>query len=68
MDQSKIMSVSTEAMDQLEPGERPHTLEEYSFDHFRLVSLASANVLNLCGYVSVCVHVCVCVWWWWCVK
>ncbi|KAK2149592.1 hypothetical protein LSH36_445g01001 [Paralvinella palmiformis] len=35
MDQSKLMSVLTETMDQLEPGERTHTLEEYSFDHFR---------------------------------
>ena len=54
MDQSKIMSVTTEAIDQLEPGERPHTLEEYSFDHFRLVKCIHISDINaeLCVYVT----------------
>ena len=41
----KIFAASQAALAQtnVEPSEKPHTLEEYSFDHFRLVNYVSTN-------------------------
>ena len=38
MEQSEKIFAHREAMAPTEPAEKPHTLEEYSYDHFRLAS------------------------------